>query len=184
MKKMLILAIAILIACSETKANHETGSEIANDQMVQADETSKEIIPGLSNHWVQIKYFKDESVIFVPCDFQNTEFIIKKENGKTLIDVIEGQDGLSLNVLSTTKINEKTTRIKVEFSTIKFSYYVQKLEDGSAIWTKPEMYECETCRWENKDLDDLTYLEQKSIRTVAKEKTSSYKTVKAPPCTN
>ena len=180
MKKNIILpALILFISCSDTKAN--TDLIIEKNQKNISNIINKGIIEGLPNHQHEIKYKKEESIIFIPCDAQNTEFIFKKTNGKIILEVIEGQDGGEFEVLSTKRIDSKTIKIRVKEGNMKFSYYVQMINEDTAIWTKPETYYYEGADWENKDLDELD-LPQKSIRMVSEQAKSKFKTVEEPPC--
>ena len=184
MKKLSFFLFCLLLTnCNQTKGNvNPTKNEEQNNNQKNKQEKS-EIIEGISNHWYEVKFKNDENIIFVPCDYQNTEFIFKKNGQKIILETIEGQDGFEYDVLSVTNINEYTKRIKVlrNIDNVKFSYYVQKIDENNAIWTKGETYECDDCDWSNQDLDKLD-LEQKSIRMVNQEGKNFYKIVKAPPC--
>lgn len=146
MKKYLILPMMLLVFCGKTKANSEIVPNTTFKEH-QENPNESEIIPGISNHWTEIKYKDDGSIIFIPCDYQNTEFTVKKIKGKIFIEVKEGQDGWNLEVLNTKKINSSTTRIRVKIDNMKFSYYVQKLDENNSFWTKAETYEYEGSDW-------------------------------------
>lgn len=186
MKKILFVSGLTLLSCSQTEAkNNANISKIKEEKKTitsPINPVEDEIIPGLPNHWYEIKYKNNENVIFVPCDYQNTEFIFSKKNDKIFMKVIEGQDEVELAVMSVTKIGENTMRIRVKNENMKFSYFVQKVDSNFAIWTKAETFDCESCNWENEDLDKLDYLGQKSIRMVSQYSRDKCKTVQAPPC--
>lgn len=183
--KLILFSISIVVfACIQSNAHKK--AESANSPVAISDsekEKNRTVVDGLSDHWYEVKYKEDENIIFVPCDYQNNEFIFKKVGNKTVLETIEGQDGFEYDVLSVTKLNESTRRVKVfrKGDNIKFSYYVQKIDEHNAIWTKGETYDCRDCDWSNQDLDSLD-LKQISIRMVSEEGKSNYKVVKAPPC--
>ncbi|MDF0705674.1 MAG: hypothetical protein VX772_06995 [Bacteroidota bacterium] len=121
-------------------------------------------------HWHEVSTINGEQVIFIPCDYQNTEFIIESTNGENKFTEVTGQDGW-VNVLEEiVPIDDKTTKITVTRpDDVQITFMVTEISSYLYNWT-----------WEEKDYDGS--MVEYSINMVPEEYKDQFKVVEEPPC--
>lgn len=78
----------------------------------KAGDDPKDIEP-FPTHWYEVKIIDGEQVIFIPCDYQNTEFIFENSEGKQILTEITGQDGWRSTVIAIVSIDKTTTKVNI-----------------------------------------------------------------------
>ncbi|WP_127136660.1 hypothetical protein [Flagellimonas oceanensis] len=124
----------------------------------------------LSNHWYEVKEIEGEAVIFIPCDYQNTEFIIEDTNGENKFTEVTGQDGWENTLEEIVAIDDKTTKVTVTRpDDVQITFIVTEISSYLSNWT-----------WEEKDYDGSVV--EYSINMVPEEFKDKFKVVEEPPC--
>ncbi|MDF0717196.1 hypothetical protein PY092_13620 [Muricauda sp. 334s03] len=124
----------------------------------------------LSNHWYEVKEIEGEAVIFIPCDYQNTEFIIENTNGENKFIEITGQDGWENTLEEIVPIDNATTKVTViRPDDAKITFVVTEISTYLSNWT-----------WEETGYDGSKA--EYSINMVPEEFKDKFKVVEEPPC--
>lgn len=139
-------------------------SSTTNDNVQKKDSVA------FSKHWYEISNIDGEDVIFVPCDYQNTEFIFEDADGTNKMIEVTGQDGWEDTVDEIITVDRKTTKVSVfRPDHVKITFHVTKISEQLYNWT-----------WEEPDYDGNT--NEYSIDMTPEAYKDSYKTVEEPPC--
>lgn len=158
-----ILVIALFTSCK---------SEIKNESKAPLDKTTEAIQDTLvfAKHWHEVSKIEGKQVIFIPCDYQNTEFIIEEGNGQQKFIEVTGQDGWQNILDSIVAVDEVITKVYVkrpDNATITFQ--ITKLSDSLSQWS-----------WTEKGYDGA--LEKYTINMTSEAYKNTYPIVEEPPC--
>lgn len=124
----------------------------------------------LSNHWYEVKEIEGEKVIFIPCDYQNTEFIIENTDGEEKFTEVTGQDGWENTLEDIVPIDNKTTKVTVTRpDDAQITFIVTEISTYLSNWT-----------WKEKDYEGS--MVEYSINMVPEEFKDQFKVVEEPPC--
>ncbi|GLU44783.1 hypothetical protein [Allomuricauda sp. NBRC 101325] len=121
-------------------------------------------------HWYEISTIDGEQVIFIPCDYQNTEFIFEESDGKNKLIEVTGQDGWESTVDAITPVNNTTTEVNIRRpDDVKITFTVTQINPFLSNWS-----------WEEPDYDGGTT--EYSINMTTEEFKGNFKVVEEPPC--
>ncbi|SDQ76185.1 hypothetical protein [Flagellimonas zhangzhouensis] len=121
-------------------------------------------------HWYEISTIDGEDVIFIPCDYQNTEFIFEDTDKKNKLIEVTGQDGWESTVDGIITIDDTTTKVNIRRpDNVKITFTVTKISPYLSNWS-----------WKEPNYDGgMTQYSTKMTSEAFKDK---FKVVEEPPC--
>lgn len=126
--------------------------------------------PTFPDHWYEVSNINGEQVIFIPCDYQNTEFILSNSDDKHEFVEVTGQDGWKSEIEEIIQIDNKTMKVSiVRPDDLKVSFMVTEINTRLYNWT-----------WKERDYDGSMI--EYSINMTPQEHKDSFKVVEEPPC--
>jgi len=121
-------------------------------------------------HWYEVSIIEGEEVIFIPCDYQNTEFIFENGNGIDKLVEVTGQDGWESIVEKVVPVDHKTTTVHIiRPDDVKIMFHVTQINKYLFNW-----------KWQEPDYEGNSI--EYSINMTPEEYKDHYKVVEEPPC--
>ena len=118
----------------------------------------------VEKRWIALTMKNDKEVIYIPCDYQNTEIKISKSN----LDITIGQDGWVEKIQS---INEENGFVKIQTTVDDKTkkYYINFIDDNTI-----------KINWEELDYDNKII--KYNFKMISENIKNKFKTIEEPPC--